>query len=103
MALVDERGVERLRVTAPAAYQAEVGRSRRLGTNHLGHFLLTERLRPRMTAGHIVNVANGLHTRGAGGRVLETLDGARVYERRKYVTFYAYGDTKLPTSSSAAR
>jgi NAD(P)-dependent dehydrogenase (short-subunit alcohol dehydrogenase family) len=37
-----------------------------LGTNYLGHFLITERPRPRMTAGRIVNVSSDLHIRGSG-------------------------------------
>jgi NAD(P)-dependent dehydrogenase (short-subunit alcohol dehydrogenase family) len=72
-------------VMAPPLGKTAQGFELQLGTNHLGHFLLTERLRPRMTAGRIVNVSSGLHTRGSGARLLETLDGDRAYERRKYV------------------
>jgi NAD(P)-dependent dehydrogenase (short-subunit alcohol dehydrogenase family) len=82
-------------VMAPPLGKTAQGFELQLGTNHLGHFLLTERLRPRMTAGRIVNVSSGLHTRGSGARLLETLDGDRAYERRKYVPFDAYGDSKL--------
>ena len=82
-------------VMAPPLSKTAQGFELQLGINHLGHFLLTERLRPRMTAGRIVNVSSGLHTRGSGARLLETLDDDNAYERRKYVPFDAYGDSKL--------
>jgi NAD(P)-dependent dehydrogenase (short-subunit alcohol dehydrogenase family) len=68
-----------------------------LGTNHLGHFVLTRELLPLLQAsqGRVVNVSSQLHERGRADRLLATLEGDRRYEKRKYVPFDAYGDSKL--------
>ena len=74
------------------------GSELQVGTNHLGHFLLTALLRPRLEAAphaRIVNVSSALHTRGRGERLLETLERDPGFARRKYVPFDAYGDSKL--------
>lgn len=74
------------------------GHELQLGTNHLGHFLLTALLRPPLEAApaaRVVTLASGLHVRGRGERMLDTLRDDPGYVRRKYVRFDAYGDAKL--------
>ena len=74
------------------------GSELQVGTNHIGHFLLTKLLRPAIESSpsaRIVNVSSALHKRGKGDRLLETLDRDPGYARRKYVPFEAYGDSKL--------
>lgn len=69
-----------------------------LGTNHVGHFLLTTMLRPRLeasAAARVVNVSSALHARGRAARLLETLESDPTFARRKYDPFDAYGDSKL--------
>ena len=69
-----------------------------VGTNHVGHFLLTQLLRPALEGAgpaRIVNVSSSLHARGRPERLFETLDGDPGYARRKYAPFEAYGDSKL--------
>jgi NAD(P)-dependent dehydrogenase (short-subunit alcohol dehydrogenase family) len=69
-----------------------------VGTNHVGHFYLTNLLRPALAKGapsRIVIVSSALHKRGKGARLLETLEDDRTNSRRKYVPFDAYGDSKL--------
>jgi len=69
-----------------------------LGTNHCGHFQLTQGLLPALgaaRAARVVTVSSGLHTRGRGARLLETLERDPRYEQRKYNPFDAYGDSKL--------
>ena len=69
-----------------------------VGTNHVGHFFLTNLLRPALARGapaRIVNVASEAHKRGKAARLLETIDDDRTNSRRKYKPFWAYGDSKL--------
>ena len=58
------------------------------GTNHLGHFALTNLLLPHVTD-RVVTVSSGAHR---GGRIdLDDLN----WERRRYRTWSAYGQSKL--------
>ncbi len=75
-----------------------LGIEQQLGTNHLGHFLLTTLLQERLVqspAARVVTVSSGLHTRGKKQSLLATLEGDPKYASRKYVPFDAYGDSKL--------
>jgi NAD(P)-dependent dehydrogenase (short-subunit alcohol dehydrogenase family) len=59
-----------------------------IGTNHLGHFALTNLLLPSVT-GRVVTVASGAHRMGA-------IDLADLnWERRPYNAWRAYGQSKL--------
>jgi NAD(P)-dependent dehydrogenase (short-subunit alcohol dehydrogenase family) len=69
-----------------------------LGTNHVGHFALTNGLLATLAqspAARVVTVSSALHSRGRGVRLLETLQSDPRFERRRYVPFDAYGDSKL--------
>ncbi|MEO8224477.1 MAG: SDR family oxidoreductase [Gammaproteobacteria bacterium] len=70
------------------------GIERHFATNHLGHFLLTERLLPQLTAapeGRVVVVSSGAYKQApAAGIEFNNLSGERDYEPRK-----AYGQSKL--------
>ncbi len=70
------------------------GIERHFVTNHLGHFLLTQRLLPQLTAapqGRVVVVASGAYKQApASGIEFDNLAGERDYEPRK-----AYGQSKL--------
>jgi NAD(P)-dependent dehydrogenase (short-subunit alcohol dehydrogenase family) len=59
-----------------------------LGTNHLGHFALTNLLLPAVTD-RVVTVSSGLHRRGR--IVLDDLN----WERRRYTPYGAYAQSKL--------
>ena len=59
-----------------------------LGTNHLGHFALTNLLLPQVT-GRVVTVASGAHRMGS--IALDDLN----WERRSYHAWRAYGQSKL--------
>ena len=59
-----------------------------IGTNHLGHFALTNLLLPQVT-GRVVTVASGAHR---GGSI--SLDDLN-WERRKYRPWSAYQQSKL--------
>jgi WW domain-containing oxidoreductase len=75
-----------------------LGIEQQMGTNHLGHFLLTTLLMERLgksAAPRVVTVSSGLHTRGKKQSVLATLEGDPKFANRKYVPFDAYGDSKL--------
>lgn len=77
----------------PTAEQIN-GIERHLVTNHLGHFLLTQRLLPQLSAapqGRVVVVASGAYKQApAAGIEFDNLSGERDYEPRK-----AYGQSKL--------
>lgn len=85
-------------IMAPPLGVSAQGWESQMGTNHLGHFLLTTLLEPRLRqskAARVVNVSSDLHRRGSGASVLATLDTDRAFAQRKYVPFDAYGDSKL--------
>jgi NAD(P)-dependent dehydrogenase (short-subunit alcohol dehydrogenase family) len=77
----------------PTAEQIN-GIERHFVTNHLGHFLLTNRLLPQLIAapqGRVVVVSSGAYKQApAAGIEFDNLSGARDYEPRK-----AYGQSKL--------
>jgi NAD(P)-dependent dehydrogenase (short-subunit alcohol dehydrogenase family) len=77
----------------PTAEQIN-GIERHFVTNHLGHFLLTQRLLPRLIAapqGRVVVVSSGAYKQApAVGIEFDNLSGDRDYEPRK-----AYGQSKL--------
>ena len=85
-------------VMATPLGKTKQGSELQVGTNHLGHFLLTKLLLPalaRATQARVVNLSSALHYRGRGARLLETLTEDPGYERRTYTPFDAYGDSKL--------
>ncbi len=89
--LINNAGV----MATPLGFTAQ-GFEQQLGTNHLGHFLLTTLLLEALAPGaRIVNLSSGLHSRGKAESLLATLDGDPRFEKRKYVPFDAYGDSKL--------
>lgn len=90
--LVNNAGV----MNTPAGKTRD-GFETQLGTNHLGHYLLTELLLPALERGapaRIVNVSSCYHDRAQGreGRIdFEDLH----FERRKYDGWEAYAQSKL--------
>jgi NAD(P)-dependent dehydrogenase (short-subunit alcohol dehydrogenase family) len=81
--LVNNAGV----MAVPAATTKD-GFELQLGTNHLGHFALTNLLLPHITD-RVVTVSSGLHRRG----VID-LDDLN-WQSRPYSPFGAYGQSKL--------
>jgi len=77
----------------PTAEQVH-GIERHFVTNHLGHFLLTNRLLPQLKSapqGRVVVVSSGAYKQApAAGIEFDNLSGERNYEPRK-----AYGQSKL--------
>jgi NAD(P)-dependent dehydrogenase (short-subunit alcohol dehydrogenase family) len=79
-------------VMATPFQRTEDGFELQVATNHLGPFALTARLMPLLRAApaaRVVTVASLAHT--WGGIDLDDL----TYERRRYVRWRAYGETKL--------
>jgi NAD(P)-dependent dehydrogenase (short-subunit alcohol dehydrogenase family) len=74
-------------MAVPEARTAD-GFELQFGTNHLGHFALTNLLLPHVTD-RVVTVSSGLHT--SGRIVLDDLN----WERRKYSATGAYAQSKL--------
>jgi NAD(P)-dependent dehydrogenase (short-subunit alcohol dehydrogenase family) len=72
----------------------EDGHETQFQVNHLGHFLLTALLRPRLDAspaGRVINVSSTGHNYARPGLDFDDLD----WERRKYRGFLVYCHTKL--------
>jgi NAD(P)-dependent dehydrogenase (short-subunit alcohol dehydrogenase family) len=85
-------------VMAPPLGTTAQGFELQMGTNHLGHFLLTNMLiEPlgKAKGARIVNVSSEAHRRGRNESVLRTLDDDPKFEKRRYAAFDAYGDSKL--------
>lgn len=85
-------------IMGPPLSLTRQGFESQMGTNHLGHFLLTRLLEPRLArspGARVVNVSSGLHRRGSGASVIATLDSDRAFQRRKYAPQAQYGDSKL--------
>jgi NAD(P)-dependent dehydrogenase (short-subunit alcohol dehydrogenase family) len=81
--LIDNAGV-----MATPQRRTKDGFELQIGTNHLGHFALTNHLLPQITD-RVVIVSSGLHRRG---RIdLEDLN----WERRRYRAWAAYRQSKL--------
>ena len=81
--LINNAGI----MLVPEARTAD-GFERQIGTNHLGHFVLTNLLLPHIT-GRIVTVASNAHARGQLD--LDDLN----WHTRPYDTSQAYSDSKL--------
>jgi NAD(P)-dependent dehydrogenase (short-subunit alcohol dehydrogenase family) len=81
--LVNNAGI----MAVPAGRTAD-GFELQFGTNHLGHFALTNLLLPHVTD-RVVTVSSGLHR--SGTIVLDDLN----WERRPYSPSRAYGQSKL--------
>ena len=83
-------------IMAPPRALTPEGFESQMGTNHLGHFLLTTLLLPTLTPNaRVVTLSSDLHRRGTGENVMASLDSDRTFSRRKYSGFGAYGDSKL--------
>ena len=91
--LINNAGV----MATPLSFSAD-GFELQMGTNHLGHFLLTNLLLDPLRAAasaRVVVVASRAHRRASREGVLATLDGDPRYQRRRYVPLVAYGESKL--------
>ena len=75
-------------MAVPERQETVDGFELQFGTNHLGHFALTNLLAPHLT-GRVVTVSSGGHRMGR--IVLDDLD----WRRRKYRPWRAYGQSKL--------
>lgn len=90
--LVNNAGV----MNTPAGKTRD-GFETQLGTNHLGHYLLTELLLPALERGapaRIVNVSSCYHDRAQGREGRIDFDDLH-FERRKYDGWEAYAQSKL--------
>jgi len=75
-------------IMIPPLSRTADGFEMQFGTNHLGHFALTNRLLDHVT-GRVVTVASGAHR---GGRMdFDDLN----WERKRYTAWRAYGQSKL--------
>ena len=75
-------------IMVPPLSRTADGFEMQFGTNHLGHFALTNLLLPQIT-GRVVTVASGAHRMG-------TIDFADLnWERKSYRAWRAYGQSKL--------
>jgi NAD(P)-dependent dehydrogenase (short-subunit alcohol dehydrogenase family) len=75
-------------VMIPPLSRTKDGFELQFGTNHLGHFALTNLLLPHVT-GRVVTVSSGMHQIGR-------IDfGDLNWERRRYSPWRAYGQSKL--------
>jgi NAD(P)-dependent dehydrogenase (short-subunit alcohol dehydrogenase family) len=81
--LINNAGI----MAVPQAKTAD-GFESQIGTNHLGHFALTNLLLPHVT-GRVVTVSSGAHR--IGRMQLDDLN----WERRKYDRWRVYGQSKL--------
>ncbi len=75
-------------VMVPPLSRTKDGFELQFGTNHLGHFALTNLLLPRVS-GRVVTVSSGAHR--AGAIDFDDLN----WERRRYRRWAAYGQSKL--------
>ena len=77
-------------VMIPPLSRTEDGFELQFGTNHLGHFALTNLLLPQITAaGRVVTVSSGAHRSGK-------IDFSDLnWEHRRYRPWRAYGQSKL--------
>lgn len=85
-------------IMAPPLGVTAQGFESQMGTNHVGHFLLTLLLEKRLKqspGARVVNVSSDLHRRGTGASLLATLESDRAFQRRKYAPTAQYGDSKL--------
>ncbi|HET9081563.1 MAG TPA: oxidoreductase [Trebonia sp.] len=77
-------------IMIPPLGRTEDGFESQFGTNHLGHFALTNLLLPHITEnGRIVTVSSSVHQ--IGGIDFDDLN----WERKKYRPWRAYGQSKL--------
>jgi NAD(P)-dependent dehydrogenase (short-subunit alcohol dehydrogenase family) len=85
-------------VMATPLGQTVDGFETQMGTNHLGHFLLTSLLLDLLSAGapaRVVVVASQAHRRSSREDVLATLADDPHFRRRRYRPLVAYSDSKL--------
>jgi NAD(P)-dependent dehydrogenase (short-subunit alcohol dehydrogenase family) len=85
-------------VMATPLGQTADGFETQMGTNHLGHFLLTNLLLEQLRAAapaRVVIVASRAHRRASGEEVLATLDSDPQFRKRRYQPLVAYGASKL--------
>ncbi len=79
-------------VMATPKGETKQGFETQVGTNHLGHFLLTTLLLPQLQPGaRVVSVSSDLHRAGKGARLLAAVEK----QPTSYSPFGAYGDSKL--------
>lgn len=97
--LVNNAGV----MNTPQGKTAD-GFETQLGTNHLGHFLLTELLLPALRAGapaRVVNLSSCFHDQAQGREGRIDFDDLH-FERRPYDGWAAYAQSKLANVLHAA-